>query len=484
MDPVTLGMAKADAARRYLPNGRVITRAGAVAIGDSMTAYNSPVGDPGRYGHVWWNLLGIATKGKLRFDGFFATAGYTIAQIKDTHLPSVLAMNPKPGSCFVMCGTNDIVGGARPTNQNRADYQSICTQLLAVGICPVILTIAPHADPNRSVWITAFNAWLRDLASRNGFPILDFNDILVDPTTGGFKSGMLDPTDPTFVHPSRAGHTLIATVGAADAVFTARFPDGQPYLSRGINDSANLLDPYGLFLTDTNADGIADGWTSALITGTTASLVDDGSVRGKWQRLSKVNAATGNAYIYRNISPGTLITGVAGVASTDVFTKTAHGLVDGDKLIFTVTVTGITRGVVYYVRDATANTFKVAATLGGAAADVTADGTATVAKPTLWEPGDRIRLAGRVRTSSIGAQPVLQVVCQGTTSPVDKTFSPMYNNILAVIDGVAQADGVIPSGAHTLQVQIMLNSTATADINYDIAQVTLSNLTKLSIPIS
>jgi lysophospholipase L1-like esterase len=468
----------------YVPGGRVITRAGAVAIGDSMTAYNSPVGDPGRFGHVWWNLLGIASGGKLRFDSFFATAGFTIAQIRDTHLPSVLALNPKPGACFIMCGTNDIVGGGRPTAQNRTDYLSICDQLVAAGICPVILTIAPHADPNRSVWITAWNAWLRDLASRNGFPILDFNDILVDPATGGFRAGMVDPTDPTNIHPSRAGHSLIATAGAADAVFMARFPDGRPYLTRGINDSANLLDPYGLFLADSNSDGIPDGWTGALIAGTTASIVDDGKVRGKWLRLSKASGATGNSYVYRNISPGTPITGVAGAASTDVFTKTAHGLVEGDKVVFTTAVGGITRGVSYFVRDATANTFKVAATLGGAAVDVTADGTAVVAKPTLWEPGDTLRLAGRVRTSSAGAQPVLQVICQGAANPADKTYSPMYNNILAVLDGVAQASGPIPAGTHTLQVQIMLNSTATEAIDYDTGQVTLSNLSRLSIPVS
>ncbi|MBM4722530.1 hypothetical protein GS439_06760 [Rhodococcus hoagii] len=468
----------------YAPGGRVITRAGAVAIGDSMTAWGSPVDDPGRYGHVYWSLLGIASGGKLRFDGFFATAGFTTAQIKDTHLPSVLAMNPKPGACFVMCGTNDIVGGGRPTAQNRADYLSICNQLVAAGICPVILTIAPHADPNRSVWITAWNAWLRDLASRNGFPILDFNDILVDPVTGGFKPGMVDPTDQSKVHPGKEGHALIATVGATDAVFMARFPDGRPYLTRGINDSANMLDPYGLFLTDSNSDGLPDGWTGALLSGTTASIVDDGKVRGKWLRLTKTAGATGNSYVYRNISPGTPITGVAGAAATDVFTKTAHGLVDSDKVVFTTAVGGVNAGVVYFVRDASANTFKVAATLGGAAVDVTADGTAVLAKPTLWEPGENVRLAARVRTSSAGAQPVLQVVCQGSTNPTNKTYSPMYNSIQAVIDGVAQSSGRVPVGTHTLQVQVMLNGTASEDTNYDTGQVTISNLTRLAIPVS
>lgn len=58
---------------------------------------------------------------------------------------------------------------------------------------------------------------------------------------------------------------------------------------------------------------------------------------------------------------------------TDVFTAAAHGLIDTNKIVFMngAAPTGLTEGTVYFVRDATANTFKVAATSGGAAIDIT-----------------------------------------------------------------------------------------------------------------
>jgi hypothetical protein len=63
-------------------------------------------------------------------------------------------------------------------------------------------------------------------------------------------------------------------------------------------------------------------------------------------------------------------------ASTNTFTSAAHGLIDGT-IVFPVVTSAAglpaplvaTRG--YYVRDAAANTFKLSATLGGSAIDVT-----------------------------------------------------------------------------------------------------------------
>lgn len=59
---------------------------------------------------------------------------------------------------------------------------------------------------------------------------------------------------------------------------------------------------------------------------------------------------------------------------TDVVTWTGHPLNDGDSVYFTTTgvlPTGLTANTRYFVRDKTTNTFKVAATAGGAAIDLT-----------------------------------------------------------------------------------------------------------------
>lgn len=63
-------------------------------------------------------------------------------------------------------------------------------------------------------------------------------------------------------------------------------------------------------------------------------------------------------------------------AATDVVSVPGHGYVDTDTIVFyggTVPA-GLVEGTIYYVRDATTDTFKVAATAGGAAIDLTGTG--------------------------------------------------------------------------------------------------------------
>lgn len=63
--------------------------------------------------------------------------------------------------------------------------------------------------------------------------------------------------------------------------------------------------------------------------------------------------------------------------STDIVNCTAHGYADTQTVVFYTgtTPTGLTEGTVYFVRDATADTFKVAATSGGVAIDITGAGS-------------------------------------------------------------------------------------------------------------
>lgn len=66
------------------------------------------------------------------------------------------------------------------------------------------------------------------------------------------------------------------------------------------------------------------------------------------------------------ISRGTSITGAS--SATDTVTSTGHGLVDGDKVVFTATgATPLVAGRVYFVDQLDANTFKLSGSLGGAA---------------------------------------------------------------------------------------------------------------------
>jgi len=62
--------------------------------------------------------------------------------------------------------------------------------------------------------------------------------------------------------------------------------------------------------------------------------------------------------------------------STDVVTVPSHGFAANDPVVFYggTTPAGLTEGTIYYARDITTNTFKVAATAGGAAIDLTGAG--------------------------------------------------------------------------------------------------------------
>ena len=70
-------------------------------------------------------------------------------------------------------------------------------------------------------------------------------------------------------------------------------------------------------------------------------------------------------------------------STTDVLTATSHGLSDGDTVRMNATTLpgSASTGTTYHVRDATANTFKISTSAGGAALNMSSNGTAVVVMP-------------------------------------------------------------------------------------------------------
>lgn len=67
-------------------------------------------------------------------------------------------------------------------------------------------------------------------------------------------------------------------------------------------------------------------------------------------------------------------------ATTDIITSVKHGLVDDNEVIFTTTGTlpaGLATSTRYFVRDSDDDTYKVSATKGGTAVDITDTGSGT-----------------------------------------------------------------------------------------------------------
>jgi hypothetical protein len=82
-------------------------------------------------------------------------------------------------------------------------------------------------------------------------------------------------------------------------------------------------------------------------------------------------------------------------AATDVFSSTAHGFSNGDAVVLRsglVPGAPLATGTVYYVRDAEANAFKLTATVGGAAINITSDGSGSAVKVGIAD----VSLAGTV----------------------------------------------------------------------------------------
>lgn len=147
---------------------------------------------------------------------------------------------------------------------------------------------------------------------------------------------------------------------------------------------------------------------------------------------------------------------VTGVAATDILTSAAHGFVAGDKVFFQsitggsgLVVPGAAAGV-YYVRDVTTDTFKLAATLTGAAIDFTTDISA-----------GRIRKCGTSLISGSVATPGQYIIGLKAMNASAGTFpaTPSESAVVYFTLGIEAGDGsTVPAGS----------SDAGIDINIDV----------------
>jgi hypothetical protein len=92
------------------------------------------------------------------------------------------------------------------------------------------------------------------------------------------------------------------------------------------------------------------------------------------------------------------------IASTDTIYSPAHGYSDTQKIVFyNGTVPGgFTEGVVVFVRDSTTDTFKVAASAGGAAIDITTSGSTDCILSSITEDVYAAQNTHSISAASVG----------------------------------------------------------------------------------
>ena len=142
-----------------------------------------------------------------------------------------------------------------------------------------------------------------------------------------------------------------------------------------------------------------------------------------------------------------------GVSSTDILTCSAHGFANGDKVYFQSIAggTGLSASTVYFVRDKTTDTFKLASTLTGAAINFTTDITA----------GQIRRCGSSLITGSVGtaATYVIGLNAINATGPSSSSSTvagvPTYFTI-----GIEASDGSVPVSG---------SSDTGIDLNIDVA---------------
>lgn len=189
---------------------------------------------------------------------------------------------------------------------------------------------------------------------------------------------------------------------------------------------------------------------------------------------------------------------------TDTFTSATHGYSDADAVVFSTgsgsaaLPTGLVAGTVYYVRDSATNTFKVAATSGGAAIDLGAGFTATVLVNKTDEASTNDELKNGLafsKTSIPEAVPLANVFTAGSAQRAILRIIPLRDSLFILKeDGIYRLSGedsssfrvdLFDSTARLLAPEscAVLNNAIYALTDQGVVSITESGVQVLSRPI-
>ena len=141
-----------------------------VAAGDSITSSATPTAT---YNSPMWHWIANIISGKEYVwinngaNLAFAASGHRVSNLNATHIPAILALDPRPSHVVCQYGTNDAaLNSATSMIHYIAGYRTAIATLRAGGVEPIIMT-APQAQPYNSVSIFAQATTAHRIAAMN-----------------------------------------------------------------------------------------------------------------------------------------------------------------------------------------------------------------------------------------------------------------------------------------------------------------------------
>jgi len=278
-------------------------------IGDSHTA-NGLTATPPRLrtgpaqftGKAWYVWASMQAQGRIVIGRVDGRAGAVTTDLATQYLGDLLRdpSRLKAGYCLIAIGTNS--GAVSQLRQNAELIRIMTDRLLAAGVEPIIATTPPRTS--FQTW--KFNTFVRLFCDQNGLKCVEFaqDPRMTDPSTGAWISGYSDDN----VHANDVGAKAMGSV-LYDHFNRWGMLTHSPTLTMINGESDTLTSPANaLLMTDTNADGVPDGWTLTGAGATSALAAISSSVGlGNEMTVTRASASTTIKTTGRTVLPSSLV---------------------------------------------------------------------------------------------------------------------------------------------------------------------------------
>jgi len=208
-------------------------------------------------------------------------------------------LSPTLPSFVVLClGYSDLVSATVDTF--ATNMAALVADVEAMGCTPVLTTVVPRGAKDTSGTATfkarasSASMWLQTFAAANGYHIVDFYSLLVDPNTGALAPKYTSDGQ----HINQRAHRDMADTAAA-----VLLPHVRAWRSGAVQfdgDTSNLLNGS---LPDADGTSVPDNWTLSGA-GTTAAVVPDPRFgNGRAVQLTSVDPSALGRLLSPNLNP-------------------------------------------------------------------------------------------------------------------------------------------------------------------------------------